>query len=405
MSLAPRTTLFLALALVAAASGCDKVPLLAPTNSTIRLVAAVGVVPNGGTIDITAVVIESAGTPVQNGTVVSFTSQLGNIEPRESRTQNGQVTVKFTAGSQSGTAKIMAFSGGSKSDDLEVLVGAAAAAVVNVRADTTVLPTTGGTAEIIALVRDTGGNPLPNATVSFSTTAGQLSQSAALTNPAGEARTELRTNVKATVEATVGGGSSAPKGSIAIEVRELPTLKIEPSSPQSPQGTYEVGVPTLFKLTPEPATAGIRSATVEFGDGTRTTLGAVPTATTISHTYQRTGPFTVVATATDGLNFTGTSSTVLVIVERASVPIQINLVGNSTPNRIATLNAALAQQGGGFTGSIRTYQWDFGDGEGDTTTGPQVTHRYRAAGQYTVRVFVTTTTGQTGSNALTIIVS
>ena len=50
--------------------------------------------------------------------------------------------------------------------------------------------------------------------------------------------------------------------------------------------------------------------------------------------------------------------------------------------------------GGG--GSIRTYEWDFGDGGSATTTGPSTSHRYVAAGTYVVRLRVVTTTGQQG---------
>ncbi len=45
---------------------------------------------------------------------------------------------------------------------------------------------------------------------------------------------------------------------------------------------------------------------------------------------------------------------------------------------------------------IRTYEWDFGDGGGATTTGPSTSHRYAAAGTYVVRLRVVTTTGQEG---------
>ena len=120
-----------------ALTGCDKVPAAgAHQYDDPSDARAVGVLPIAGSTDITAVVIESAGTPVQNGTVVTFTSSLGTIEPREARTSNGQVTVRYVAGTQSGTAKIGAFSGGSKSEDLEILVGAAAAGACRVRADT-----------------------------------------------------------------------------------------------------------------------------------------------------------------------------------------------------------------------------------------------------------------------------
>ena len=57
-------------------------------------------------------VVDGAGTPVQNGTVITFTTTLGRIEPAEARTKNGQVRVRFISSGQSGTATITAFSGG-----------------------------------------------------------------------------------------------------------------------------------------------------------------------------------------------------------------------------------------------------------------------------------------------------
>ncbi len=77
-------------------AACDKVPLTAPTESTISLFATASSISATGSTDIVATVIESAGTPVQNGTVVTFTTTLGRIEPLDARTQNGKVTVKLT---------------------------------------------------------------------------------------------------------------------------------------------------------------------------------------------------------------------------------------------------------------------------------------------------------------------
>ncbi len=93
-------------------AACDKVPLTAPTESTISLFATASSISATGSTDIVATVIESAGTPVQNGTVVTFTTTLGRIEPVDARTQNGKVTVKLTGDGRSGTATITAFSGG-----------------------------------------------------------------------------------------------------------------------------------------------------------------------------------------------------------------------------------------------------------------------------------------------------
>ena len=398
MSPTSRAAFICSLAAAVALAGCDKVPLLAPTNTTIRLIAGLGVLPLAGSTEVTAIVIEAAGTPVQNGTVVTFTSSLGTVEPREARTSNGQVTVRYIAGSQSGTAKIGAFSGGAKSDNLDILVGAAAAGALALRADPTAfVPVTGGTIDIVATVLDTGGNPLRGAPVRFTTTFGQLSQSTALTSDAGEARTQLTTNVTAEVTARIGAGATAPEGKVTITARELPSVTIEVTNPFASSGA-EVGQPVNIKLTPA-ANAGIRSARVDFGDGSSATLGAINAITTLPHTYTRTGSFTVTVTLTDALGFVGTSSVVITVTERSTVPIQI--VVQSQSQLVVTFNASITA-GGTVSGSIRTYEWDFGDGDTLVSTGPNTAHRYRAAGNYVVSVRVVTTTGQEGFTSTTV---
>ncbi len=386
------------LAAAATLAGCDKVPLLAPTNTTIRLTAGLGVLPVAGSTEVTAIVIEAAGTPVQNGTVVTFTSSLGTVEPREGRTSNGQVTVRYIAGSQSGTAKIGAFSGGSKSEDLDILVGAAAAGALSLRADPTAfVPATGGTTDIVATVLDTGGNALRGAPVRFTTNFGQLSQSTALTNEAGEARTQLTTNVTAEVTARIGAGTTAPEGKVTITARDLPSVTIDVTNPFATSGA-EVGQPVNIKLTPA-ANAGIRSARVDFGDGNSATLGAINAITTLAHTYTRTGSFTITVTLTDAVGFVGTSSVVVTVTERSTVPIQI--VVQSQSQLVVTFNASITA-GGTVSGSIRTYEWDFGDGETLVSTGPNTAHRYRSAGNYVVTVRVVTTSGQVGFTSTSI---
>ena len=94
---------------------CDRVPLTAPTESTIQLFSTAPSVPLNGSIDLIATITEEAGTPVPDGTLVSFTTTLGHIDPSETRTDNGKATVKLVAGSQSGTATVTAFSGAATS--------------------------------------------------------------------------------------------------------------------------------------------------------------------------------------------------------------------------------------------------------------------------------------------------
>src|SRR5580704_5614508 len=54
----------------ALATGCTKVPLLAPSQSIISLATSSTVVQSNGTAQVSATVINEAGVPVQNGTHV-----------------------------------------------------------------------------------------------------------------------------------------------------------------------------------------------------------------------------------------------------------------------------------------------------------------------------------------------
>ena len=91
---------------------CTGVPLTAPSNSTISLSAnPESIPPNGGVSVVTAFVIEPAGTPVPNGTVVFFVTNLGRVDA-EGKTKDGIARVNFVSGSRSGDATVTASSGG-----------------------------------------------------------------------------------------------------------------------------------------------------------------------------------------------------------------------------------------------------------------------------------------------------
>jgi len=201
------------LALVVSMTSCTHVPLTAPTKSIIALYASASPA-NDGSINLIATVTEEAGTPVQNGTLVTFTTTLGRLDPTSAETTNGQATVKFFGDGLSGTATVSAFSGGATSGSgdsagnaatLTIPLGAAAADNIIVHAEPSSVPAAGGTAAIIAQVRDASGNGLPNVLVVFSTTAGSLVPPSVSTDSTGTATTNLTTTSKATVTAAAGG--------------------------------------------------------------------------------------------------------------------------------------------------------------------------------------------------------
>src|SRR6266849_5785371 len=74
-------------------------------NSEVTIVATVilnGQAPSSGAGSGTTTTRTGGGTPVQNGTVITFTTTIGRIEPSEARTHNGQVSVRLITGSTSG---------------------------------------------------------------------------------------------------------------------------------------------------------------------------------------------------------------------------------------------------------------------------------------------------------------
>ena len=102
---------------------CESLPLLAPTDSTIVVVASAPVIPLEGESVITAVVTEGVGTPVQNGTLVTFSTTLGRLEPQESRTEDGRATTRLVGDKTTGTAMVSAFSGAATSNVLSIQIG------------------------------------------------------------------------------------------------------------------------------------------------------------------------------------------------------------------------------------------------------------------------------------------
>ena len=383
-----------------AASACDKAPLLAPGGTVIFLTATASSVPAGGTIDIIATLIEqgtagsgtgstttpAAGTPVHNGTLVSFTSTIGRIEPAEAQTQNGKVTVKFIGDGRSGAATILAHSGGARTE-ITLNVGGAAAERILLTA--TPLGSSGGSSTVSAKVEDASGNPLSNVTVEFSASRGSLSAASATTNSAGVATVTLTSSLESAVTATVG--SKTASVTVTPAARSGLTITPPPTITASSTATFGVSVTSG---------ASVSNVRVNWGDGTATDLGAISSSASPQHTYGSGGNYTVSATATmlDGSTEPPVSTSISV------AEFQVGITStNAQPNigQSTTFTASTTPN----TTNVREYQWDFGDGETRTTNGPTVSKVYQGpTGPKTVRVTVVPVTGNSRSNEMTVVV-
>lgn len=212
-----------------AAAGCDKVPLTAPTNSSIMVSTSAALLPVGGNAQITAFVSEQAGTPVQNGTKVRFATNLGGFDPVEVDTRNGFAVTTFNAGDITGVADVRAMSGAIGGSTGGTTTGGNMVQItifdpqqvetVTLTANPGSVPSTGGTVELVATVVAVTGRPAIGVPVTFTASDGQLAAIRVVTDGVGQARTQLTTNRAATVTASTGAKTS---NSVSVTVQNPP---------------------------------------------------------------------------------------------------------------------------------------------------------------------------------------
>ncbi|HEU4926428.1 MAG TPA: PKD domain-containing protein [Vicinamibacterales bacterium] len=401
-------------------SSCDKVPLLAPTGSVITLFATATTVPSNGSMEIVATVIEQgsttaapstpttpgtpttpttptsssspgAGTPVHNGTVVTFTTTIGRIEPAEARTNNGQARVTFFANGQSGTATITAFSGGASGKIENLKVGSAGADHILLTASPQALPCSGGPSTVSARVEDVSGVGLAAVPVTFTTTRGTVNPGTVITDSNGTAATTLTTSQEATVTANAAGKTATA----TVTLSPRTGISVTP-----PTGQIAAGTPTSFTVAVA-STANIANVVFDFGDGTSQNLGPISGSTTVPHTYRDEGTFTVSATASDASGCSERVSTGITILPAQPPSVTITAPNSATVNTNVIVSASVS----GATSTIIRYEWNFGPDalpQTVSTSSRQTTVRWLVPGTKTFSVRVIQASGPEGDQVASI---
>jgi hypothetical protein len=394
---------------------CDKVPLLAPTGSVITLFATASTVPSNGSMEVVATVIEQgtasaapatpttpgtgtptttgttssssagAGTPVQNGTVVTFTTTIGRVEPSEARTENGQVRVRYFADGQSGTATITAFSGGASGKLENLKVGSAGAERVLLTASPQALSCSGGNSQVSARIEDVSGVGIPGVPVVFSTTRGQLNPASVSTDASGTATTTLTTSQEADVTANVAGKTATTK----VTLSPRTGISVTP-----PSGQVAAGTPTSFTVNVS-STANISNVALDFGDNRSQNLGPISGSTTVPHTYNTEGTYTVTATASDAAGCSERVSTAVSILPAQPPTVTITAPETAPVNTSVVISANVT----GATSTVVRYEWSFGtDAVPQTlsTASRQVSVRWTVPGPKVISVRVIQSSGPEG---------
>ncbi len=374
-----------AVVLLLAAVACGQVDLTAPAGSVLQIIVRPEWVPTGGgTATVTVLGFRPTGAPLPDGTLITFTTTLGRIEPSSAKTRDGRVDVLFISDDRSGIAKVRAFSGPEASAEAEITVGTAIVADLELRAIPGYVPAGGGNIRLIARATARDGNPVPNVPVVFQASAGTLASGGrpVPTDANGEAEDTLFTRQKTEVRASIGTKTATLTLPYACEQRPTPRLNFSPQTPV-------VGQPVFFNANGSfDPTGPIVRYEWDFGDGG----GA--TGPEVVHVYGTVGVFNVTLTV---FNDRGCDNSVNSLLNVSSGPNQppqaVFTVDDRLPGgngdgifRVAETLTFDASASFDPDGTVVAYTWDFGDT--GTGSGKVTTHAYTAAGNYTVRLTI-----------------
>jgi hypothetical protein len=235
--LLPRSFLLASVCAVAALGlACDSAIPTAPAGTILTISANPSQISLNGSSTITVVGRKPNGSPLNEGTEIFFSTDLGSVNPAVAAVdEDGVARTSLRGDGRVGTAAVEARvgtgsggEGGSGIATVQVLVGRTAGAV-SLQATPSSVPESGSTVSLLALVRDDQGQPLAGVSVNFTTDVGTLTSGGAFltTNSQGEARDTLRLleadlNTVATdsfevsVEAASGEGIQTDAATISI---------------------------------------------------------------------------------------------------------------------------------------------------------------------------------------------
>jgi PKD domain len=293
--------------LLAAGLGCSRTSPVAPSGSTITLSANPAFISTAtGSSTITAIVTRPNGTPALSGTIVRFSADIATITSEATTDSHGVATAVLQADGVLGKATVSATTGGSSTaTTLAVTIGSTPlAAFLTLQADPPTVTASGGNVRLLAVVRDTSGNPVLGAGVTFSSPVGVLRSGGAIvpTNASGIATDELTvtaadlSNIAGTftVTAVTIGASGAVSSTFPVTVNTGQPV----AAFTFLQEANTLSIQFINQSTP---TTGL-SYNWSFGDGTGTSEQQSPL-----YTYGSANTYVVLLTVT---NAQGQSSSV-----------------------------------------------------------------------------------------------
>ncbi len=367
----------LSVLLLLTAPGCKKALLIAPESATLVVTVNPAGIPLGGKTTVTVVGYKASGTPLPDGTLIYFSTDIGSIE-RSKETVSGVAEAEFHSNdNRSGIATLTVTSGNAKTtpEEITITIGNSALDSLTVGVDPSTLPIGGGSSIIRVAAYDATLNPMPNVPLVITTTSGQLASGGATiyTSADGSAQDTLTT--QNTAEITVTSGSITINATVTVTDNLLP----KPAFTFSPTNPV-VGDKVVFNARSSTDDDGeIILYQWDFGD-TKKDQGEV-----VNHKFKSPGTYEVVLTVTDNAN-NKVSTSRTVTVTQGSAPTARIIYSPDNPGLGDTIYFN-AEDSSDPDGEIVSYEWDFGEGSSDS--GVKVTHAYHSSGQYRVILKVT----------------
>jgi PKD domain/Bacterial Ig-like domain (group 1) len=268
-----RATLLLSILCLGAAFACNKVAPTAPSGSTITLSASPARISSTtGTATVTAIVTKSTGQPVNLGTPVHFDTTLGTIDAEVDTDKNGLAVATLKGDGRVGMATVRASTGSIAAVMVMVQIGSLGASL-SLQATPSSIPESGGSVQLIALVRDDQGTPLAGANVNFSSQLGTLKSGGGLvaTDVNGKATDTLK--VTAADISTLGSNTfmvtAQTAGMGGALVSQMFSLNVERAPVAS--YTFVIGTGTRTVAFTDTSSPKPTKWLWDFGDGTQST--------------------------------------------------------------------------------------------------------------------------------------
>jgi PKD repeat protein len=194
-----------------------------------------------------------------------------------------------------------------------------------------------------------------------------------------------------------------PFGAQATATR---TVTVNPGTPPTvPNFTFSPPSPgidqTIFFNATNARPATGRTITLydwDFGDGNKAS------GMTTTHSYKSAGSYPVTLRVTDDAGAVGQVTVTVAVIATAGLPTATFAFSPTTPavNQQVFFDASASRP---FASNqpISQYRWDFGDGSPDEVSeNTRVTHVFRRAGTYVVRLTVTDSGGKVGTTTVNV---